>query len=179
MFMPFTGIRTRLNIERILVEEIVSYQSLKASDSGSELCGSSPEAFRVDELIAEIELDQVLHTPDGEDSEALESAYRCIIATNTDVKEGKEAMYHNFTSMVEFIEKVEDLNICRNFLDGKDMNAGTPVWAKPLIDSTIAWERTMHLRFLKQASMRNNDLEVEIMQEPPKVIHSRTLSSQR
>ncbi|KAG6376671.1 hypothetical protein JVT61DRAFT_1674 [Boletus reticuloceps] len=100
----------------------------------------------------------------------------CITTTNRDTKKGKEASSHNITSLSEFIEKVEDLNVCGNFLDGKDMNTGTPVWAKPLIDSTITWEHTLHLRFLKQARTRNNDQEVQIEQYAPEVICSGTWS---
>ncbi|KAF8414637.1 hypothetical protein L210DRAFT_3658740 [Boletus edulis BED1] len=227
-FMPFAGMRTKLDLETLHVEELASRQSLEASESGSEPCGSGSDPFRVNELIVEIELDQVLRAPDGEDHKALESAWEslihrirtymskstsvvirgwtpqlrlrfskasmslqfgdlgmrcqwvdgCIVAANRDFKPEKQAAYHKFTTMAELIEKVEDPTVCGNFLDGKDMNAGTPVWAKPLIDSTIAWEHTMHLRFLKQASTRNKDPEVEIVEDAPEVIRSGTWSSQ-
>ncbi|KAF8141777.1 hypothetical protein EV363DRAFT_1149635 [Boletus edulis] len=77
--MPFTGMRTKLDLEMIHIEELASCQSLEASKSRTELCGSGSDPFQVNKLIVEIELHWVLHAPDGEDNKALESVWESLI----------------------------------------------------------------------------------------------------
>lgn len=219
-FLPVQDLETRM------VKELASRPSLEGSHSGSEPCGSGPEAFRVGELLVEIELDEALRAPGCEDPDAVEKKWKvlidrirtymsrsmsvvirgwtpelnlkfsqmsmalqfgdlgmrsqwadgCRVAASRDRKGGM-GEHHRITTMSEFIKLAEDPTVCGNFLDGKDVNMGGPMWAKPLLHSSIAWEHTMHLRFLKQAASKDKDPEVEFQQSPPEVIRSGTWTS--
>ena len=101
-----------------------------------------------------------------------------VIAANMNVEPKNQKPYHKVTSMSKFIELVEDATVCGNFLDGKDMNPSPPTWVKPLLDSTIAWEHTVHLRFLKEANSKKTEPALQFEEVSPTVIRSATWSSQ-
>lgn len=86
--------------------------------------------------------------------------------------------YHKKTMLEIFVELAEDPTTCGNFLDGKDMNPTPPMWSKPLLDSTITWEHTMHLRFTQQAGLKKKVPALLCEEAPPSLIHSATWSSQ-
>ena len=208
------------------MEELARRPSLERC--ATEACSSDSEAFRVRELVIEIELDDVLRAPGDHDMQTVESSWKCLVerirshmsqstsvivrgwtpqirlgltqasmrlqfgnlgfrcqwldgmlmAARRGVDEEDDIPYHKITTMAKFIELVEDTTTCGNFLDGKDMNSSPPTWAKPIFDSTTAWEHTMHLRFLQKSRSKKTEHAVRFEEAAPTVIRSATWSSQ-
>lgn len=220
------SVDTFQDIEKTTIEELASRPSLERSDSGSVKCTSDADAFRVGDLVVEIELDEALRRPGLVDEATLEKKWKtlietirahmsrstavvirrwtpelslqfskmsmalqfgelgmrcqwsdgCSLARNREKKVKSE--YHKVTTMSEFIELAEDPTVCGNFLDGKNLNAGIPMWARPLLDSNNAWEHTMHLRFVQQAATKDHVPGIQFEDAPPEVIRSGTWTSQ-
>ncbi|KAG6378035.1 hypothetical protein JVT61DRAFT_13715 [Boletus reticuloceps] len=95
-------------------------------------------------------------------------------------EEGTEEMsYHEVTTLERFLNLVDDLNICGNFLDSKDVNPSPPTWMGPLLDSTTAWNQTMHLNFTKSKSRsKKKQSEINAQSNGPAMIRSGTWTSQ-
>jgi hypothetical protein len=86
---------------------------------------------------------------------------------------------HKTTTMEQFIDLVDDPTICGNFLDGKDTNSSAPMWSTPLLDSTVAWNQTMHLRFTQGAQKKDGGYpDLVFAQKGSTVIRSTTWTSQ-
>ena len=87
--------------------------------------------------------------------------------------------FHRTTTLKDFVDCVEDTTTCGNFLDSKDLNPSVPMWMTPLLDSTVAWNQTMHLKFTQKAK-KNKKSSPSVVIEPggPSVIRSPTWTSQ-
>lgn len=213
------------DMEGSLVNEMARSPSVERS--GSERCSpDDPGAFRVNDLIVELELDPILRTPTEYDEEEVMRAWirftGCIqehLARSTSVvvrgwtpsfplrfsklslahqlgnlgqrcqwidgiryAESQEApgiTYHEVTTLERFIDLADDPKVCGNFLDAKDGNPTPPPWMQPLLDSTMAWNQTMHLHFMKERSRsKKKNTEVDIDISGPTVIRSSTWTSQ-
>ncbi|KAG8220308.1 hypothetical protein J3R82DRAFT_3500 [Butyriboletus roseoflavus] len=82
-------------------------------------------------------------------------------------------------TMERFIDLVEDPTVCRNFLDSKDTNPSPPMWVMPLLNSTFAWNHTMHLQFTQSTQKKKKKpSKVVVGEQGPSVIHSGTWTSQ-
>jgi hypothetical protein len=62
--------------------------------------------------------------------------------------------YHRTTTLKEFFDLADDVTVCGNFLDAKNVNPIPPVWTVPIFNSTTAWNETMHLRFTQKVMPR-------------------------
>ena len=205
--------------------ELASRASVERSGSG--MCGPEPDAFRVKDLVVELELPQVLREPCACDEETLGEVLkgfltniRSHIAQSTAVvvrglalalrlrlsktlmalqfgdlgqrcqwvdgvlfaksrEISPEMTIHKITTLATFMDLVPDTTTCGNYLDGKDLNPNPPAWASPLLDSTIAWNQTMHLRFVRKARKTQQAApKVVVEGGGPLVIPSATWSSQ-
>lgn len=209
------------------MRELARRASLERSSSGE--CGSGPHAFRVDELMVELELNPILRSPGDYDDDNVEPAWeallgeirshmahstsvvvrgwnpvlsmklskefmalhfgslgqRCqwvdgvLLAANREAEEEFPVHFHQTTTLKTFVDLVQDTTTCGNFLDGKDISPSPPMWVTPLLDSTVAWNQTMHLGFTQKVqNKRKTPLPVVIKAEGPTVIRSPTWSSQ-
>ncbi|KIK74496.1 hypothetical protein PAXRUDRAFT_29162, partial [Paxillus rubicundulus Ve08.2h10] len=79
-YLPFVGRRRKEGEEGLIVKDLAQRVSLERSgDSGLELCDSDPESFRVRDLVAEVELDDVLRRPGEHDPDVVEEAFARIL----------------------------------------------------------------------------------------------------
>jgi hypothetical protein len=100
-----------------------------------------------------------------------------LFAMNRESEEGLP--FHRTTTLNTFIDWVDDTSTCGNFLDGKDLDPSAPAWMKPLLDSTAAWNQTMHLRFTPKATKgKKSSPAVTIEEHEPSIIRSPTWTSQ-
>ncbi|KAG6370279.1 hypothetical protein JVT61DRAFT_12230 [Boletus reticuloceps] len=223
VYQPFAGKRSEEDLEALAVAGMA--RSASAERSGSEGCSSEPEAFRVSELIVELELDPVLRTPDDYDDDQVLRTWvdftgriQQLLAQSTSVvvrgwtptlplkfskkflahqignlgqrcqwiegirfanrdEASDEKSYHEVTSLETFLDLADDPNVCGNFLDSKNVNPSPPSWMDPLLDSTTAWNQTMHLNFTKSKSKKKK-CEVNAESNGPAVIRSGTWTSQ-
>lgn len=91
----------------------------------------------------------------------------------------KKQPFHKVTTLEKFIDLMKDGNTCGNFLDAKDVNPTPPTWMTPLLDSTLAWNQTMHLRCIQTAKgKKKQDSAVNIDSQGPTSIRSGTWTSQ-
>ena len=219
-------------MERLVVTDLASRASVERSGSG--MCGPEPDAFRVKDLVVELELPQVLREPCACDEETLgevlkefltnirshiaqstavvirgcapalrlrlsktlmalqfgDLGQRCqwldgvLLAKAMDSSDGTRKTVHRITTLDAFMDLVPDTTTCGNYLDGKDLNPIPPAWVSPLLDSTIAWNQTMHLRFVpkpnaKPNAKKNKQAPSYMVEEGgPSVIPADTWSSQ-
>ncbi|KAF8432120.1 hypothetical protein L210DRAFT_3507605 [Boletus edulis BED1] len=160
--------------EMIHVEELMSHQSLKASESRMESCSSGSDPFRVNKLIMEIELDQILRPPDGEDNKALESAWESLIhRIQTYVSKFMSIVIQGRTPQLRLQFSKASMLLQFGDLGMRCQWGSMDVLLPPT--ETSSQEKKL---CTTQASTRNKDLEVEIVEAAPKVIRSRTWSSQ-
>ncbi|KAG6378030.1 hypothetical protein JVT61DRAFT_13709 [Boletus reticuloceps] len=91
----------------------------------------------------------------------------------------EETSYHEVTSLERFLDLIDDPNICGNFLDSKNVNPSPLAWMHPLLDSTTAWNQTMHLNFMK-SKLRSKKMKCKINVESnrPAVARTGTWTSQ-
>lgn len=89
----------------------------------------------------------------------------------------EERPFHQVTTMERFVDLIKDTNTCGNFLDGKDTNPCPPTWMTPLLDSTTAWNQTLHLSGRPTAGKRKERSGVTIEAQGPSVIRCGTWTS--
>ena len=68
------------------------------------------------------------------------------ICSHRDDNPTKAQDIHQSMTLKKFFKLFHDVTVCRNFLDVKNMNPVPPLWMKPLLHSTTAWDQTVHLR---------------------------------
>ncbi|KAG8221213.1 hypothetical protein J3R82DRAFT_2791 [Butyriboletus roseoflavus] len=217
--LPFVGEGCSEDEEGLTVTELMRCALLERSRSGT--CGPETEAFRVRDLVLEVELDSALQGRGHDDDETVSLAlmamvdeirshlresttvvirrctlalglrfskvlmgvqfgnlgHRCqwvdgvFVAANRNSPE--EIGIHRTTTMERFIDLVEDPTVCGNFLDSKDTNPSPLMWVMPLLDSTFAWNHTMHLRFTQSAQKKKKKpSKVVVGEQGPSVIRS-------
>lgn len=87
--------------------------------------------------------------------------------------------YHQVTTLEKFVDMVKDTSTCGNYLDAKDVNPSPPTWVTPLLDSTVAWNHTLHLTFTQNAKKNKGKAPVTMVeQRAPSTIRSATWTSQ-
>lgn len=207
----------------LVVKELAKCASLELS--GLEDHVPDPDAFRVRDLIVELDLHPILRTPGDHDADMVQRAWtqligeikshlsqsttvvirgwtpalslrfskpfmalhfgnlgqRCqwvdgiLVAAN---RESSDTIpVHRTTTLNAFIDEVDNPSTCGNFLDGKDTTPSVPAWAAPLLDSTSAWNHTMHLRFTQKPKKKKVP-KVTVEESGPTSIRAATWTSQ-
>lgn len=90
------------------MRELARRASLERSSSGE--CGSGPHAFRVDELMVELELNPILRSPGDYDDDNVEPAWEALLG------EIRSHMAHSTSVVVRGWNPVLSMKLSKEFM---------------------------------------------------------------